>query len=75
MLYHFLTPLTEYWGALRLFNYITFRAAGAVVTAIVMAFLVGPPIIRRLRTTPAGSAAIASSGNGERSRAYRKRRA
>ncbi len=49
MLYHFLTPLTEYWGALRLFNYITFRAAGAVVTAIVMAFLVGPPIIRRLR--------------------------
>ena len=49
MLYHLLTPLTEYWGALRLFNYITFRAAGAVVTAIVMAFLVGPPIIRRLR--------------------------
>ena len=49
MLYHLLTPLTEYWGALRLFNYITFRAAGAVVTAIVMAFLVGPPIIARLR--------------------------
>ena len=49
MLYHLLTPLTEYWGALRLFNYITFRAAGAVVTAIVLAFLVGPPIIRRLR--------------------------
>ena len=49
MLYHLLTPLTEYWGALRLFNYITFRAAGAVVTAIVMAFLVGPPIIRGLR--------------------------
>jgi phospho-N-acetylmuramoyl-pentapeptide-transferase len=48
VLYHLLTPLTEYWGALRLFNYITFRAAGAVVTAIVMAFLVGPPIIRRL---------------------------
>jgi phospho-N-acetylmuramoyl-pentapeptide-transferase len=49
VLYHLLTPLTEYWGALRLFNYITFRAAGAVVTAIVMAFLVGPPITRRLR--------------------------
>ncbi|MDQ4080126.1 MAG: phospho-N-acetylmuramoyl-pentapeptide-transferase [Gemmatimonadota bacterium] len=49
MLYHLLTPLTEYWGALRLFNYITFRAAGAVVTAIVLAFLVGPAIIRRLR--------------------------
>ena len=49
MLYHLLTPLTDYWGALRLFNYITFRAAGAVVTAIVLAFLIGPPIIRRLR--------------------------
>jgi phospho-N-acetylmuramoyl-pentapeptide-transferase len=49
VLYHFLTPLTEYWGALRLFNYITFRAAGAVVTAIVLAFLIGPPIINRLR--------------------------
>ena len=34
MLYHLLTPLTEYWGALRLFNYITFRAAGAVVTGV-----------------------------------------
>lgn len=50
MLYHLLTPLTEYWGALRLFNFITFRAAGAVVTAIILAFLVGPPIIRRLRS-------------------------
>lgn len=49
MLYHLLTPLTEYWGALRLFNYITFRAAGAVVTAIVLAFLIGPAIIRRLQ--------------------------
>jgi phospho-N-acetylmuramoyl-pentapeptide-transferase len=50
VLYHLLTPLTEYWGALRLFNYITFRAAGAVVTAIVLAFLVGPAIIKRLRS-------------------------
>jgi phospho-N-acetylmuramoyl-pentapeptide-transferase len=49
VLYHLLTPLTDYWGALRLFNYITFRAAGAVVTAIVLAFLIGPAIIRRLR--------------------------
>jgi phospho-N-acetylmuramoyl-pentapeptide-transferase len=49
VLYHLLTPLTDYWGAFRLFNYITFRAAGAVVTAIVLAFLIGPAIIRRLR--------------------------
>ncbi|HXY31341.1 MAG TPA: phospho-N-acetylmuramoyl-pentapeptide-transferase [Gemmatimonadaceae bacterium] len=52
MLYHLLTPLT---GACRLctvfnvFNYITFRSAGAAVTSLLLAFLVGPGIIRRLR--------------------------
>jgi phospho-N-acetylmuramoyl-pentapeptide-transferase len=50
VLYHFLYPLREYWGALRLFNYITFRAAGAAVTALVVAFIVGPIIIRWLKT-------------------------
>jgi phospho-N-acetylmuramoyl-pentapeptide-transferase len=34
---------------LRLLNYITFRAAGAFVTALLVAFLVGPWIVRRLR--------------------------
>jgi phospho-N-acetylmuramoyl-pentapeptide-transferase len=37
-------------GALRVFNFITFRAAGAFVTALLFAFLVGPPIVRRLRS-------------------------
>ena len=49
MLYHLLAPLTPYAPVLRLFNYITFRAAGAFVTALLVAFIVGPPIIRRLR--------------------------
>jgi len=31
-----------------LFNYIAFRGAGAAVTALLLSFLVGPPIIRRL---------------------------
>ncbi len=35
--------------ALRLFNYITFRAAGAAVTALLVSFIVGPMILRRLR--------------------------
>ncbi len=48
MLYHLLTPLEKYWGAFHVFTYISFRAAGAAVTALLVAFLVGPGIIKRL---------------------------
>ena len=51
MLY-LLTPLAKYGGIFKLFNlfnYITFRAAGAFVTALIVAFVVGPVILRRLR--------------------------
>ena len=49
MLYHLLYPLSRHVGVFRVFNYITFRAAGAFVTALLVAFIVGPTIIRRLR--------------------------
>jgi phospho-N-acetylmuramoyl-pentapeptide-transferase len=49
VLYTLLAPLTRYLKVLNLFNYITFRAAGAFVTSLLVAFLVGPAIIRRLR--------------------------
>ena len=49
MLYHFLVPLTKYVKLFNLFNYISFRAAGAAVTALLVAFLVGPFILRRLQ--------------------------
>jgi phospho-N-acetylmuramoyl-pentapeptide-transferase len=49
VLYHLLVPLSRYFDILRLFNYISFRAAGAAVTALLVAFLVGPAILRRLR--------------------------
>lgn len=52
MLYHLLVHLTEacrHCGVFNLFNYITFRAAGAAVTASLVAFAIGPAIIRRLR--------------------------
>ena len=49
MLYHLTAPLVRYVSLFRLFNYITFRAAGAFVTSLLVAFLVGPWIIRRLR--------------------------
>ncbi|MCH8937851.1 MAG: phospho-N-acetylmuramoyl-pentapeptide-transferase [Gemmatimonadetes bacterium] len=54
MLYHLLYPLQEYFGALRVFQYITFRAAGAAATALLLAFVVAPPIIRKLRARKVG---------------------
>lgn len=54
MLYHLLVPLAEYHIAFNVFRYQTFRAAGAVVTALLVAFYFGPPIIRRLRLLKVG---------------------
>ena len=50
MLFHFLVPLTKYVKLFNLFNYISFRAAGAAVTALLVSFLVGPFILRRLQS-------------------------
>ena len=49
MLYHLLVPLTHAVKLFNLFNYITFRAAGAFVTSLLVAFSVGPAILRRLK--------------------------
>ena len=54
MLYHLLVPLAEYNIVFNLFRFQTFRAAGAVVTAFLVAFYFGPPIIRRLRMLKVG---------------------
>ena len=54
MFYHWLAPLGKSYIIFNLFNYISFRAAGATVTALVLAFLVGPPVIRRLRARKVG---------------------
>jgi phospho-N-acetylmuramoyl-pentapeptide-transferase len=54
MFYHLLAPLGETWLIFNLFNYISFRAAGAVVTALLIAFVAGPAIIRRLREHKVG---------------------
>ncbi|HUF87322.1 MAG TPA: phospho-N-acetylmuramoyl-pentapeptide-transferase [Thermohalobaculum sp.] len=49
MLYHLLTPLSEGGDIFNLFRYITFRAGGALMTALVFGFLLGRPIIDWLR--------------------------
>src|SRR5262249_45608065 len=49
MLYHPLYPLHTNLPALNVFRYITFRTAGASVTALALSLIVGPIMIRRLR--------------------------
>jgi len=48
MLYHLLEPLRETISGFNLFRYITFRAAYATLTALLISFLVGPYLIRLL---------------------------
>lgn len=49
MLYHLLYPLTKYVSGFNLFKYITFRTAGATVTAIIICLILGPIFIGLLR--------------------------
>lgn len=54
MLYHLLFPMAERFAALNVFRYITFRSAGAIVTAVVVSLLLGPWFIRRLQSWSIG---------------------
>jgi phospho-N-acetylmuramoyl-pentapeptide-transferase len=49
-----LYPLVRYFTFFNVFQYITFRAAYAALTALVLSLLVGPWLIRRLRELKAG---------------------
>ena len=46
MLYNLLAPLADENAAFNIFRYITFRSGGAVVTALIIAFIMRPTIIR-----------------------------
>jgi phospho-N-acetylmuramoyl-pentapeptide-transferase len=54
MLYHLLYPLSEAWSVLNVFRYITFRTAGATLTALLLCILLGPSTIRLLRRLSVG---------------------
>ena len=62
MLYNLLLPLVPEFTALNLFRYITFRTGGAVVTALIVSFVFGPPLIRWLRRKQALGQPIRSDG-------------
>jgi len=54
MLYHLLYPLHERYSVFNVFRYITFRTAYAMLTALLLSFLLGPWLIERLRRLRVG---------------------
>ena len=54
MLYHLLFPLASDFGVFNVFRYITFRTGAATLTALFIAFMVGPPLIRALERLRVG---------------------
>ncbi len=48
MLYYLFYPLKDIFFGFNVFNYITFRGAGAAITALLISFFIGPKIIRTL---------------------------
>jgi len=54
MLYHLLYPLRNQFSGFNVFKYITFRSAGAVLTALIVSFVFGKPMIAWLRRLKVG---------------------
>jgi phospho-N-acetylmuramoyl-pentapeptide-transferase len=54
MLYHLLYPLHTVISSFNVFRYITFRTIYAAITALVICFVVGPWLIRKLRSLHVG---------------------
>ncbi len=54
MLYYLLYPLHEYFGPFNVFRYITFRTGMAILTAMLISFLLGPVLIRILKKKQIG---------------------
>jgi phospho-N-acetylmuramoyl-pentapeptide-transferase len=54
MIYHLLYPLHTVFSSFNVFRYITFRAIYAAITALVICFVLGPWMIRKLRSLKIG---------------------
>ena len=54
MLYHLLYPLRNQFSGFNVFKYITFRSAGAVLTALIVSFVFGKPMIAWLQRLKVG---------------------
>jgi phospho-N-acetylmuramoyl-pentapeptide-transferase len=54
VIYHLLYPLSSDLGAFNVVRYITFRTGAATLTALFLAFVLGPPLIRKLASLRVG---------------------
>jgi phospho-N-acetylmuramoyl-pentapeptide-transferase len=62
MLYNFLVPLADDYTFLNLFRYLTFRTGGAIMTALLITFVLGPPVIAWLKSKQAEGQPIREDG-------------
>lgn len=62
MLQHLLFPLADDFAAFNLFRYLTFRTGGALVTALIIAFVTGPTLIQWLRSRQGAGQPIRDDG-------------
>ena len=62
MLYRLLYPLADQFQIFNLFRYITFRSGAACLTALLVSFILGPPLIRWLKTLQRNGQPIRSDG-------------
>jgi phospho-N-acetylmuramoyl-pentapeptide-transferase len=62
MLYHLLFPLADQFTPFNLFRYLTFRSGGAVMTSLLLSFIIGPRLITWLRRKQKGGQPIRSDG-------------
>ncbi len=62
MLFELLFPLIEQFSAVRLFQYLTFRTGAATITALLIAWIIGPKIIRWLKSKQPQGQPIRSDG-------------
>ena len=46
MLYHFFTSLVEHYSFFNVFKYLTFRTGLSVMTSLIIAFIIGAPLIK-----------------------------
>jgi len=60
--YHFLVPLADEYRIFNVFRYLSFRTGGAVMTALLIAFVLGPRFIRWLKQTQGKGQPIRTDG-------------
>ena len=62
MLYNLFTPYAHSFALFNLLRYITFRTGGAILTSLVISFVIGPPVIRWLKAKQGSGQPIRSDG-------------